>query len=130
MEGKTREETRQYYQNRMGKIMQMVNIDNDTQFHFLEEAVTHLLDHFTPPKKRPEFTRDHVLLIGASFLGMDKENEDLRWNPSVYYRHGNDFELSKTLADMMRQDKTFAHVIFHAVQEFALGSPSKNFIDL
>ena len=125
-----RAEVRKYYQDRMAKLMAKVQVNNDTHFHYLDEAMCHLIDHFDPPRNRFEFNKDHALIMGAAYLGHDNDNEDMGCRPAVFYLHGDTHELSHTMADAMRDNPVFARLIFHAVEVFALHKPDGNRFDL
>lgn len=129
MRGKSKAEARKYYNDRMVKIMKTVAVNNDTAFPVIEEAALHVIDHFNPLPSH-EFSRDHVLIIGAAYLGDDLENRHIRVNPAMYYIHGNTHELSHTLADCMRDDPTLAKMVFHAMEVFALHPRSENYSPL
>ena len=120
---------RKYHQDKIAKLMATTRVNDKTQFHFLDEATMHIIDHFDPPAG-PRFARDHALIIGMAYLGDKVENEKVGVHAAAFFQAGDMHELSHTIAEGMRADKTFAQCIFHAMEVFALHEPPANKIDI
>ncbi len=123
-----RAEAKKYHQEKITRLMGMTKVNDTTQFHILDEATMHVIDHFNPPDGK-RFSRDHCLIVGAAYLGDSIENENTSINAAAFFTAGDLHELSHTLAEAMRADKAFAHCIFHAVEVFALHEPPTNKVD-
>lgn len=113
------------HDEKIASLMAQTRVDNDTHFHFLDEATVHLIDHFDPPDAKL-FRRDHAMIIGAAHLGEHIDNDNMQVMGQSFYVCGDIHELSHTIAVCMAQDKAFAHCIFHAMEVFALHDRPKN----
>jgi len=129
MQPMDRQSARKYHQEKIAALMARTRVHNSTQFHFLDEATTHIIDHFNPPKT-PKFSQDHALIVGMAYLGDDLERENIGVHAAAFFQCGDMHQLSHTIAEAMREDKAFAHCIFHAVEVFALHEPPANKIDI
>lgn len=128
MKSMDRTKARKYHQEKIGKLTAIARVHNSTQFHIIDEAVMHVIDHFNPPEG-DQFRRDHCLIIGSAFLGTHVENESRCINPAAFFAAGDLHELGHTMAEAMRSDKEFAACVFNAIEVFALHEPPDNIIE-
>jgi hypothetical protein len=120
-----RAQAKKYHQEKIAKLMAMTRVNDGTQFHILDEATMHVIDHFNPPGGQ-RYSRDHCLIVGAAYLGDDLEKDNVTINAAAFFTAGDLHELSHSLAEAMRADKAFAHCMFHALEVFALHEPPTN----
>lgn len=124
-----RAEAKKYHQQKIARLMERTRVHDGTQFHFLDEATMHIIDHFDPPNTR-RFSTDHALIVGMAYLGDDYENEGAGVHAAAFFQCGDTHQLSHTIAEAMRADKEFAQCIFHAMEVFALHEPPPNKMDI
>lgn len=122
MTGDNKQEIKRQHYERIAQLMKTTTVYNDTTFHVLDEATMHVVDHFNPVGNpaHPQ-GHDHVLIVGMAHFGKEVEDPSENVNALTFYVEGDTHALSHTLAECMRRDKRFAHVICHAMECFALG---------
>lgn len=120
---------RKYHQEKISKLMKSTRVHNGTQFHILDEATMHVIDHFDPPGGK-KFSRDHCLVVGMAYLGDSADDEKIGVHAAAFFTAGDLHELSHTLAEAMRSDKAFAACLFHALEVFALHEPPAGKMDI
>lgn len=103
----------------------LVEPDNE-YFSPLDEATTHIIEHFNPPPGREDarYARDFVLIIGKAFLGHYIDDGAIGCM-GMSYTMGNMHEMAHGLAELMHDDPTIREAIIHAVQVYMLTKPSK-----
>lgn len=119
MKSKNSEDILRYHREKMANLMATTRIYEGTSFHVLDEAATHLMEHYNQGESHHART-DHCLIIGQSYFGTERDNENMHVKSLVCYMDGDLHELSHTIAAAMHDDRAFAKSIFHAMEVFAL----------
>jgi hypothetical protein len=115
MTDKDRQKMLKAWRHQMDEMKWDTIIDPNSMVDVLDEATTHLVEHFKKSDE-PDFCNDYVFIMGKAYLGRQIENGANRAHPCAFFMNGDLHEWAHDLADLMRIDDTVARQIFHAVE--------------
>lgn len=102
----------------MAEFKQITDIDPDSMFDVMDEAIVHLLEHFRHRPNDERFKNDYCFAIGKTHMGVEKIDPAKPVATCHMFVHGDMHEFAHDLADMMKGDKELARWVMHAIEVY------------